>query len=89
MLRLHSLGKLPKDLMMTPLKVFEFLNYDEDEEIAAKLSQDKYYASHLLEIYAIEDDYDQVLCRRLGYDILVLANMTGCYKNTRYKGYTN
>jgi len=81
----HIAGVYPRDLRLTPLEAATLmLNEDiDDRGVASKLPQIPHYAGEYLELYAIEDVFDQSLCigaRQAGYDVVILENMVGSFQ---------
>ena len=85
------------DLMMTPseysdvhrIRLIEFSDA-RDKEYISKLSEHavkagnrKHYVGKHLHLYALEDDYDQIICqaaREEGYDVIILTHMVGSFQ---------
>lgn len=77
--------KFPEDLKMTPL---EFVNTysapgDYDLEYMRTLPNRKHYVGVHLDLYSLEDVYDQDICttaKENGIDIIILTHMVGRYQ---------
>jgi hypothetical protein len=81
----YTRGNYPLDLRFTAgeiEKLTEFEGYRrEGEDI--EIGPNRVYLGKILEMYAIEDDLDQVLCNAaasLGYNIVILTNMIGSHQ---------
>lgn len=78
-LKLHTIGKLPRDLMLSPQEYLK-LQKEYDDLITPvpripMTSTRKVYCGGFLGLYAKEDYLDSILCRAsgsLGYDIVIL-----------------
>lgn len=83
---LENTSGLPDDLMLSPLEIFTkypelFPNWTLDK--VKLLPQNKQYCGRFLDLYAIEDGFDQILCilgKRANADIIVLTHMTGSHQ---------
>jgi hypothetical protein len=74
--------EFPEDLRMTPREYYEFLEINDPEEFPDwdKIGNDKYYVGKVLNLYAVEDMYDQELCKcmhKKGKDVVILTHMIG------------
>ena len=79
-------GVYPIDLLLTPLEASRTIEIEKIKAVAEvkarKLPQNKYYGPRFLMLYAVEDEFDQPLCRlckRLDIDVLILVNMPGSF----------
>ena len=83
---LEGESDLPRDLMMTPLEIFEhfpgfFKRWNLDD--VKKLPQVKRYVGMFIGFYAQEDMWDQRICklgREMGIDVIVLERMIGSHQ---------
>lgn len=89
-------GKIPQDLILTPedvikIKLTRRYSVTTDEELIDWLqtetlgmqSFEPRYAAHRLELYALEDDLDQPICKlaaKYNKDIIILEKMIGSHK---------
>lgn len=95
-IRDHISGKLPADLMMTPLEYFNHnrskntkdpyfwrrLNEMNHEDVAS-LPQKKEYIGEVTRMYAVEDEFDQRICElgsSKGIDVIILTHMVGSHQ---------
>lgn len=72
-------GDFKLNLLYMPLEAYKLLSIG-NEEISKRMIQYPLYAINLLNLYAKEDLFDQVLCKsaaNVGIDIVVLTRMVG------------
>jgi hypothetical protein len=92
---LHLSGKLPQDLMMTPIEYTEFMlrkigegYYPDNQrkysmEEARSVPNIPHYVGDQFGLYAQEDPYDQEVClaaRENGIQLIILTNMVGSHQ---------
>ena len=84
-LLMYIKGKLPKNLMLTPLEAYDlkFIPEKWTREEVTSLPQNKRYVGKTIGLYALEDLLDQIICelaQEANLDIVVLRNMSGIYQ---------
>lgn len=79
LMKRHIEGTYPRDLIMSPEEASKlYLGTP-----TSGVSPDKHYAASYLNLYAVEDPWDQPLCvaaSQAGYDIVILENMVGKFQ---------
>lgn len=71
--------ELKSDLLYTPVELHEEIEYGDEDEVKSMV-QYPLYTGELLDLYAAEDLFDQILCRcarEVGIKIVVLTRMVG------------
>ncbi len=86
--KLYFEGKLvlPSDLKLTPFDAFSlfpdlFPHYTLNT--VQSLSQNSKYIGQFIGLYGVEDDFDQLICRKannLGIDIIIFTDMVGSHQ---------
>lgn len=83
--KLFTYGELPRDLMLTPSEYIQLNSQINNVNISNKIPKDtsKYYVGPLIELYALEDGFDQPLCilgKSDNLNIIVLESMVGSHQ---------
>jgi hypothetical protein len=78
---MYTMNILPPDLKMSPNDLLKLLGQEAEED--GTMDQTPRYVAKQLNLYALEDGYDQPLCKMAaskGYDLVILTSMPGSFQ---------